>query len=51
MRPGSLLSALLRLQIAMESDKEKLSINKQKIQRVAEIRHEAVHVMKRVAFR
>lgn len=34
----------------MEKDKDKLAINKRKIERVAEIRHEAVHVMKRVAF-
>ena len=49
-RPGALLSALLRLQIAMENDKAKLSINTNKIQRVSEIRHEAVLVMKRIAF-
>uniref|UniRef100_A0A061S5Q0 Uncharacterized protein n=2 Tax=Tetraselmis sp. GSL018 TaxID=582737 RepID=A0A061S5Q0_9CHLO len=49
-RPGALLSALLRLQIGMEQDKEKLEANKKKLSRVAEIRHEAVHVMKKVAF-
>jgi len=49
-RPGALLSALLRLHVAMQKDEEKKSINMKKIQRVADIRQEAVRVMNRLAF-
>lgn len=49
-RPGALMSTLLRLQIAMEADKNKIQDNKRKLTRVAEIRNEALQVMKRMAF-
>jgi len=49
-RPGALLSTLLRLQVAMEADKDKIADNKRKLTRVAEIRNEALTVMKRIAF-
>jgi hypothetical protein len=44
------MSTLLRLQIAMEADKNKIQDNKRKLTRVAEIRNEALQVMKRMAF-
>jgi hypothetical protein len=47
---GALLAALLRLENGMLQDRQRIGINKNKIDRVATIRQEALEVVRRVAF-